>query len=325
MRRPLAAIAATVLSGAVAAASGCGVGPGDPVEGTASLRVTSEFGAEEIATGTLEDPTPSDTVVRFLDDSADIETSYGGNFVDSIDGLAGSTTDGGPEDWFFFVNGYYSDVGAGETDVHPGDRIWWDYRNWQEAYRVPAVVGSWPAPLGGREDGEQPVVIAECMTRAATCDDAAERMRDAGIEPEVETVDSPVEHPDDLRVLIGPWERLRDDPAASRLESGPSTSGVYARLEPCGPDWALSILGSDAEPRVGFAAGGFVAAVREDGQEPTWIVAGTDEGSVPDAVSLLDSDALRDRYAVASIDGGGPSPIPAADSPALEPAKSCPR
>ena len=321
MKRPLAAIAATVLSGVVAA-SGCGVGPGDAAEGTAVLRVTSEFGAKEIAAGTLEDPTPSDTVVRFLDDSADIETSYGGNFVDSINGLAGSTTNGGPEDWFFFVNGYYSDVGAGETAVHPGDRIWWDYRDWQEAYRVPAVVGSWPAPLAGREG---PAVIVECMTLKATCDDAVERMRGAGIEPRVEAVDSPVEHPDEVRVLIGPWERLREDPAASRLESGPAASGVYARLEPCGEDWALSILGSDAKPRVGFATGGFVAAVREDEQEATWIVAGTDEVSVPGAVSLLDADALRDRYAVASIDGAGPSPIPAGEDPALEPAAGCPR
>ena len=324
MRRRLAAFAATVLSGAVAA-GGCGIGPGDAAEGTATLRVTSEFGAEEIATGTLEDPTPSDTVVRFLDDSADIETSYGGNFVDSIDGLAGSTTKGGPEDWFFFVNGYYSDIGAGEAKVRPGDRIWWDYRDWQEAYRVPAVVGSWPAPLAGREGGEQPAVIVECMTQEATCDDAVDRMRDAGIDPEVETVDSPAEHPDDLRVLIGPWERLRDDPAASQLESGPSTSGVYARLEPCGSDWALSILGSDAEPSVGSSTGGFVAAVREREQEPTWIVAGTDEDSVADAVALLDADALRDRYAVASIDGGEPQSIPAADSPAAEPATDCPR
>lgn len=324
MTRLQAAFAATVLSGAVAV-GGCGVGPGEAAEGTATLRVTSEFGVEVLATGTLDDPTPSDTVVRFLDDSADIETSFGGNFVDSIDGLAGSTTTGGPEDWFFFVNGYYSDIGAGEAEVHPGDSIWWDYRDWQDAYRVPAVVGSWPAPLAGREGGEQPAVIVECMAQEATCDDAVERMRDAGIEPEVETVDSPVGHPDDLRVLIGPWERLRDDPAASQLESDPSTSGVYARLEPCGPQWALTVLGADARPRLGFATGGFVAAVREGEQEPTWIVAGTDEASVPDAVSLLDSGALRDRYAVASIDGGDPSPIPAGDSPALEPATSCPR
>ena len=49
-------------------------------------------------------------------------------------------------DWFFYVNGYWSPVGAGEAQVHPGDRIWWDYHDWTEAEHVPAVVGSWPSP-----------------------------------------------------------------------------------------------------------------------------------------------------------------------------------
>ena len=109
---------------AATAASGCGFGPGDASPGRAELRVTREFGTIPMVTATLDDPTESDTVVRMLDSSADLETSFGGNFVDSIDGYAGSTAGGGDEDWFFFVNGYYSDIGSGETPVSPGDRIW---------------------------------------------------------------------------------------------------------------------------------------------------------------------------------------------------------
>ena len=138
----------------VAAIGGCGFGPGESSPGEAELRVTREFGTIPMVDATLEDPTESDNVVRFLDDNADIETSFGGNFVDSIDGYAGSTSGGGDEDWFFFVNGYYSDIGAGETAVLPGDRIWWDYRYWSAAYRVPAVVGSWPEPFLHGYDGQ---------------------------------------------------------------------------------------------------------------------------------------------------------------------------
>ncbi len=312
MSRRAAALAAMVLSCTVAA-GGCGIGPGEADEGTATLRVTHDFGAEEIASGTLEDPTPSDTVVRFLDEVAEIETSYGGNFVDSIDGVEGSTNDGGRNDWFFFVNGSYSDVGAGETEVSPGDRIWWDYRSWQEAYFVPAVVGSWPAPFAGREGGEQPGVVVECLTDEEICDDAAERLRDAGADPRVETVPEPRSHPDELRVLIGPWERLRADPAAALLEAGPSTSGVYARVERCAGAWTLSALGSDAQPRLELEATGFVAAVRRAEDEPTWVVAGTDDESVGDAVSLLDEETLQDRYAVAVGGDGEPQPLPTAD------------
>lgn len=310
MNRPPAALAVTVLVCAVAA-GGCGVGPGEASEGTASLRITNDFGAEEVAAGTLEDPTASDTVVRFLDEVAEIETSYGGNFVDSIDGIEGSTSGGGRLDWFFFVNGYYSDLGAGEAEVQPGDRIWWDFRDWQEAYRVPAVVGSWPAPFTGREGAEQPGVIVECLTGEAVCEDAVERMEEAGVEPRMETVAEPTEHPDDLRVLVGPWDRLRADPAAAALEAGPSASGVYARVQRCSGGWSLTALGSDAQPRLQLEAAGFVAAVRRAEEEPTWLVAGTDEASVPEAVALLDGDALRDRYAVAAGEDGEPQPLPA--------------
>ena len=39
---------------------------------------------------TETDPSASETVLRFVDRSADITTRYGGGFVQSIDGLAGS-------------------------------------------------------------------------------------------------------------------------------------------------------------------------------------------------------------------------------------------
>ena len=181
---PRRLVAAAALVGAVAA-GGCGFGPGDASAGQAELRVTREFGAVPMVDATLDDPTESDTVVRFLDSNADIETSYGGNFVDSIDGYAGSTSGGGDEDWFFFVNGYYSDIGGGERKVRPGDRIWWDYRYWTAAYRVPAVVGSWPEPFLHGYDGERPGDGRRVPGRAiGACDDVVAALGDAGVEPE---------------------------------------------------------------------------------------------------------------------------------------------
>ena len=314
MNPSVALIAATVLIGTVAA-GGCGVGPGASQEGQAELRVTRDFGATELLDGTLDDPTESDTVVRFLDDEADIETSYGGNFVDSIDGLSGSPTGGGDEDWFFFVNGYYSDVGAGEARVHPGDRIWWDYRRWSSAYRVPAVVGSWPEPFLDGHDGERLGVVVECLTASdrSACDDVVSSLDSEGVDAVRENLSQPVAHPQELRILVGPWGRLRSDPAASQLEDGPGTSGVYADLARCDVGYRLEILGSDGEPRAQLASGGLVAAVRREDDQPTWVVTATDETSLDQAAGLLDSGTLRDRYAVASAAGGEPMPVPAAD------------
>lgn len=316
MTPTVACLATMVLIGTVVA-GGCGVGPGSSTEGEASLRVTREFGQQQLVDATLQDPTESDTVVRFLDDSADIETSYGGNFVESIDGLAGSTVNGGPEDWFFFVNGYYSDVGAGEAEVSVGDRIWWDYRRWSEAYRVPAVVGSWPEPFLHGLGGERPAVVVECVgggsPTAEACDFAVASLEREGVELTREDVADPVAHPDELRVLVGAWEAVRADPAARQLEDGPAVSGVYADVAPCGSGYRLEILASDARPRLQLLASGLVAAVRLEDDQPTWLVTATLPDALDEAASLLDAADLRDRYAVVSDPGGGPLPVPAAD------------
>ena len=170
----------------------------------------------------VEDPTESDTVVRGLDANADVETSYGDNFVDSIDGYAGSTAGGGREDWFFFVNGYYSDIGAGETRIEPGDRIWWDYRYWAAAYRVPAVVGSWPEPFLHGDDGDRardrrPVPHRarrlRCGRRCAHRRGRRRRRSRQPAEPGV-TARCP---PGARR----PWDASRSDPAAGQIEAGP--------------------------------------------------------------------------------------------------------
>ncbi len=101
-------------------------------------------------------------MLRLLDREAEITTRYGGGFVQSIDGLEGSGEGGRVRDWFFFVNGIESSTGSAEVDVRPGDRIWWDYRDWTDAMRAPAVVGSWPEPFAQASAGAsaQPVRLS---------------------------------------------------------------------------------------------------------------------------------------------------------------------
>src|SRR5690349_1612151 len=92
---------AIALLGAALAAAGCGLGAGEEV-GDVELTVTRDFGTVPVLHRRIDDVTESDTVIRVLERSADVTTSYGGNFVDSIEGLAGHGA--GAEDWFFYVN-----------------------------------------------------------------------------------------------------------------------------------------------------------------------------------------------------------------------------
>lgn len=269
--------AAAVLAVAVA---GCGLGPGERSEGEATLTVTRDYGSETILEATVEDPSESETVARFLDREAEITTRFGGNFVHSIEGLAGEYRGGRAVDWFFYVDGLWSPVGAGEREVSAGQRIWWDYRDWSDAMRVPVVVGSWPEPLAPR-------AAVSCSAQKSTCDRVTALLAAAGVEPA---------SGDALpRVLVGPWEKLRDDAAAALLEDGPQASGVFARFA----GGELVALDVRADPVEAYRGGaGLIAAVREGEEPPTWLVTGTDDRGVSAAAELLDAEQLEQRYAV---------------------------
>jgi hypothetical protein len=113
-----------------------------------------------------------------------------------------------------------------------------------------------------------------------------------------------------IRVLVGPWARLREDPAAAQLEGGPQDSGVFADFSRSGGGYGLLGLdeGGEAVRRLGPGAG-LVAATRRFDAPPTWLVTGTDAAGVRAAAELLDDDSLRNHYAVA-VEGGEEAALP---------------
>jgi hypothetical protein len=137
----------------VAALTGCG---GSDDGGEATLWVTRDRGAEVLATASVP---AGVTAMRALRSEADVDTSYGGRFVRSIEGVAGDA--GAKRDWFFFVNGVEADRGAAEYRLRPGDVLWWDYRSWAgEDMREPVVVGAFPEPfLHGYDGRVRPVAV----------------------------------------------------------------------------------------------------------------------------------------------------------------------
>jgi Domain of unknown function (DUF4430) len=289
---------AIALLGAALAAAGCGLGPGGSV-GSVELTVTREYGSVPVLERSL-DANESDTVMRLLEGSADIATRYGGGFVHSIDGVAEGEHGGHPYDWFFYVDGVESPIGAAEVGVKGGERIWWDYRDWSATNHVPAVVGSWPAPFSDGVAGRRYPVVLRCEGGGQACGTARR-----GLEREGVKIDSG--HPKNaIEVLVGTWGEVGTDPAARLIGKGPAESGVFAdfkgnELEALGQSGAVvSDLGSGA---------GLVAATSLFGGPPVWVVTGGTAGAVREAASALDVAHLRDHYAVA-IEEGKTMPLP---------------
>ena len=272
------------------AATGCGLGPGPSSPGTATLTVTRDYGTQKVASAKEDDPTESETVLRFLDRNAQISTRYGGGFVQSINGLAGAERGGRRFDWFFFVDGVESPVGSTQVKVRGGDRIWWDYRDWTSAMRVPAVVGSWPQPFAGAAG----TIDVECAGDPAPCAVVTDRLARAGVGARVVHRIAPSRGP---RILVGQWSAVRKDGAARQLESGPATSGVFATY---GPADALRLLRADGSlGQRARADTGVVAALRDGEDPPTWVVTSARPAGVERAARRLDAIDLRDHYAIA--------------------------
>jgi hypothetical protein len=285
------------------AAAGCGLGPGDGV-GEVTLRVTRDYGATPLES-TSDEVLESDTVMRVLERNAEIGTRYGGGFVQSIDGLEAARDGGRYWDWLYYVNGVEAGVGAADYEMHGGEAIWWDYRDWSSALRVPAVVGSWPQPLRGGYEGRPRPVAVECRGGGLACDAVGARLEGAGVP--VATGSTPEGA---IRVLVGPWDRVRRDAAAAQIEDGPQQSGVFADFVPRGNGFELRGLDEAAEPVRGFGPEvGLVAATRRHGAPPIWVVTGLTEPGVVAAAQLLNAARLRDHYAVAT-EGGVDTPLP---------------
>ncbi len=85
--------------------------------------------------------------MRLLESKRQVKTSYGGKFVDAIDGPSPATSSGGRSDWFYFVNGIEASVGAADRTLSPGDVVQWDYRRWDATMHMPAIVGAYPEPF----------------------------------------------------------------------------------------------------------------------------------------------------------------------------------
>jgi hypothetical protein len=135
IRRALSALTVVLLL------AGCGGAAGGE-QGTAQLWVTRDRGAQLLVEAEVE---AGQTLMRALASETDVETRYGGRYVQSVNGIEGSLD--ARRDWFWFVNGYEGDRSAAAYRLRRGDVAWLDYRAWEAEGESRVVVGAFPEPF----------------------------------------------------------------------------------------------------------------------------------------------------------------------------------
>lgn len=286
----------------VATLGGCGLGAGSTPDAPVSLTVTRDFGAKALLELPDAKVVGEDTVMRALRRNAKVSTRFGGKFVQAIDGVSGGRRDGRPVDWFVYVNGILADEGASAITVYGGDRIWWDHHDWGTTPDSKAVVGSYPEPFVHGIDGKRLPVRVECVDPGSqVCSDVADKLLALGVPIGRSNISrSPADA--SLRILVGPWSKLRGRDAESvAIDAGPKASGVFARFEASGR--RLVVLDARGRQRHALGAGtGLIAATRSNERQPVWFVTGTDDAGVQSAARALDEGVLSNRFALAISD-----------------------
>ena len=159
----------------VAAVAACGSSLAKAPSGprAATVTVTRGFGGRTLSAARAA---PGQSALTALRRVVRVSTSYGGRFVEAIDGLSGNPSQGMA--WLYFVNGIQASLGSADYTLHPGDREWWDYRYWNDLIQVPVAIGAWPEPFVHGFDGHRPGAVD--VTGLACSADIAGTLRAAG-------------------------------------------------------------------------------------------------------------------------------------------------
>ena len=299
-----AAVTAVAIATAIAIA-GCGLGAGKGTSNVA-LTVTRDFGSRSVGLVSEHQVPGSQTVMRLLERSFRISTRYGGGFVESIDGHSGT---GSRRDWFYYVNGIEGSLGAAGTGVHQGDRIWWDLHDWSATDSIPAVVGSFPEPFVHGINGRRYPTTLECAGDAtAACQKVSSQLDAIGVKVATQALGAGGSGSDSIAVVVGTWRDVRGAFAASLIENGPGSSGIYAKFGAGGA--SLDLLGPHGQAVRALGAGaGLIAATSANSSAPVWLITGTNLAGVSAAADALTPTQLHDHFALA-VRGETDFPVP---------------
>lgn len=264
-----------------------------------TLRVTRDFGAPPLIERQVRFSAGS--VMELMQSCAAVETSYGGAFVNAINGARADRVNGSDRAWLYYVNGVLAGVGALHYSPREGDVIWWDLHAW-ERYPVQALIGAYPLPFTSPRAPSDPPPRIVCSVSLREKAVELRRFLDAKGATGI-SVSGLSTHsiPSDGHIIV----------MGTGEEIGPLSSygSPFIRFDTAG----LHILDHCKTPVVSLPRAGAIVAARQISPRPRaiWLVTGTDRPSALRAADLLLREPHRIRgLAGAVVAGDRVYPVP---------------
>jgi len=253
------------------------------------LVVSRDFGTE-ILRDVIAPAGEGLDVLRLLAEQAEVETGYGGRFVNGIDGLKssfGGASSADAADWFYWVDGEMAGMAADEWKLRGGETVWWDYHPWSDAMFVPQALHAFPKPYASRPqaltaDADTPGLVDWAKTYGIRLD---ARRRLAGDRPHG-------------GVVVATAAEAAATPWLVELLS-PARSGIQL-VSVDGEEIALAAPDGASGPQAAAAA--VPAPNQEDPSRPFLVLLGATQADLEALLSRLPPEAFNARVAVALVD-----------------------
>jgi hypothetical protein len=277
------------------------------IKNTVTVVVTRDFGKELILERDIELETEN-SAMEALQAAAEVETKYGGGFVSSINGIGSEYggVDSKKKDWFFYINGIASKVGAGDYILRSGDIEHWDFRDWSYRQFIPAIIGDYPKPFwSGCKTGIVPTVVVYEEPFVSDAESLLASLRETGVSCISTILDDQlsedIKQKSHLIIIATPENSM-----ISELYKIHKKLGFYAYLEP-GKILALDTAGN-VHKEYGSGSG-IIQATQNPwnpkgigaGENVAWVVTGADVNGVKNAATALVNNQDELRYAFAAV------------------------
>lgn len=287
--------------------SGCSFkkGPSSDKSFGIQLTVSKDFSSNIIFDKSIQAQS-GETVMDVLEKNLDVETASGG-FINAINGVKSETEGETTKDWFYYVNGTASNCSAKAYKLKQGDKVLWDYHEWNGDSFIPAVIGAYPEPFvngfEGKTAGVRVYYTNECKDEALKMKESLAVLKAKNITAAFLGDDFETE-PGFPSIIIGGYEKLIGSKKIAKLISDSKDKGMFARF---GENSVALLDYSGRSKKISNSKTGVIYAVANSlgDTAPVWIITSLEHKGIENLANLIcsDKDSIKNYYGAALING----------------------
>ncbi|SHK28968.1 DUF4430 domain-containing protein [Paramaledivibacter caminithermalis] len=274
--------------------------------GVVNVVVSKDFGKEKLEDKNI-DILDDVSVMEVMEENFDIETAYGGGFINAINGLKSGFTgvkDKRKTDWFYYVNGILAGVGAREYHLKPDDIVIWDYHDWSNNTYGSSIIGAYPMNfINGHADN---VLKTEIIYEKNFEEESRKLLgflKERGLK-DIEIRELDEEQLEDGQInsiVIGRWNDVSKLSYINHIYENGDKFGLFFKAEK-----SIQALNEKGDISKEYERGAIITSViKEYGLTGTiWLITGNDDNFIKKAVKLLyeDPEKIRGAFSVIIID-----------------------